>query len=592
MPENRVMMIKNAVVAQKIAERDFSTKKRAAMDLADFGDPEKRAFPIRSQADLDNAARLIGHADNPDAVKRRIIAIAKRKGLTLPASWQNEMDEKPKEAAVSTSTFKPKQRIAQIKSFFLENDAISLNGRQYPTSAVDKLIQSAQVQLSDPNALPLTCYLSHDKADQDSTRDIVGKITYVGREGNKAYALIDIPDTVAGRDAATLVAGGYIRSQSLRASGAEMYTNSESAYPLVGGAGLTLTGIDFTSNPGLPQVARITDVVTESHDPQALNELFPARPSSMTLLEQDEETMNDTITEEQIDPMAGGTTKGISDMGDPHDDYAKRQYPVPNVAMNGDAPIDQAIHDHISGAMNLECSKMTNAESKVARASLLEAGAKFNKAAKMHLMAAHDAVASKLGVECASGGTGKMASDGMQDGDDDDKPSERDTSTLINALRETMKPQSVPAKAKETSHTMTPQEAAQLLAEAGYKVEAPKSKEEQLQEQLAAMKSEFEAKLAEAQQAQLKELTSIVERVAPPKPVQRRSLVEGASEYAPGKPYYTNGSYLREKMNSLSAAELLDRSRPLPEGIDAERLLKEMYGPLLALYDEVYHFVA
>ena len=580
-------MVKNAAVAHKIVERDFPTRQRAAMDLADFGDPEKRAFPVLSQHDLENAARLLGHASNPDAVKKRLIAIAKRKGLNLPVAWQEDEAKKPKEAAtpMSTSTFKPKSRLARVKVYWLEDDAISLNGRKYPREAVNRLIQSAQVHLSDPDSPPLTCYLSHDEADRDATLALAGKVTDVGRENTKAYAWLDIPDTATGRDAATLVAGQYIRTMSLRASGAEMRMDSESAFPLVGGSNLKLEGIDFTSSPGLPQVARISDIVTESHEPQAINELFHARPSAL-IIEQEEDTMDQAITEEQVDPMASGTTKGISDMGDPHDKYSKRQYEVPNVQMNGEAHIDQQIHDHISGAMNLECSTMTHAESLRARASLLEAGAKFNKTAKMHLMAAHDAVASKLGVECASGGTGKMADDGMQDGDDDDKKMEHyDATALITTLREALTPsqkarQEAPAPAKEIKPKMTPQEAAQLLAEAGYSVQPPKTKEEQLQEQLATMQAEFDRKLAEQLAASKQEQVeafkqAIAESKLPAPPPQRRSLVESTPSRQ--RPYYRNGDYLREKMQSMDFERLLDRSAPMPEGIDPERLLRELY---------------
>jgi hypothetical protein len=166
-------------------------------------------------------------------------------------------------------------RIAQIKSYFLEDDAISLNGRKYPAESVNRLIQSAQAQLSDPNALPLTCYVSHDDAYMDATRHLVGGLVKVDREGTKAYALIDIPDTTAGRDVATLIRGRFIRTMSLRASNAEMFIDKNEQVPLVGGSRLQLDGIDFTTSPGLPQVARIADI-TESHTPQSINEVFHA----------------------------------------------------------------------------------------------------------------------------------------------------------------------------------------------------------------------------------------------------------------------------------------------------------------------------
>ena len=55
----------------------------------DFAGPSQ-SFPIRNQSDVDAAAHLIGHAADPDAVKRKAIAIAKRLGLTLPAAWQKK----------------------------------------------------------------------------------------------------------------------------------------------------------------------------------------------------------------------------------------------------------------------------------------------------------------------------------------------------------------------------------------------------------------------------------------------------------------------------------------------------------------------
>jgi hypothetical protein len=75
-------------------KRYYSAKERREMPAEDFGDPEHRAFPVKDQEDLDNAARLIGHARNPEAVKRRLIEIAKRKRLRIPKEWEKEEDTK------------------------------------------------------------------------------------------------------------------------------------------------------------------------------------------------------------------------------------------------------------------------------------------------------------------------------------------------------------------------------------------------------------------------------------------------------------------------------------------------------------------
>src|SRR5580765_8335037 len=99
-------MVSNASVVQKIKEKQqeekyYSQKARDAMDDSDFAGPHQ-SFPVKTQQDVDNAAKLIGHADDPDAVKRKIIAIAKRKGFQIPDAWQG--DDKPKEASIPTQT--------------------------------------------------------------------------------------------------------------------------------------------------------------------------------------------------------------------------------------------------------------------------------------------------------------------------------------------------------------------------------------------------------------------------------------------------------------------------------------------------------
>ena len=66
---------------------DEGGKPREEIDAEDFAGPDK-SYPIVTQASVDDAASLIGKADDPDSVKAKIIAIAKRKGLTIPDAWQ------------------------------------------------------------------------------------------------------------------------------------------------------------------------------------------------------------------------------------------------------------------------------------------------------------------------------------------------------------------------------------------------------------------------------------------------------------------------------------------------------------------------
>jgi hypothetical protein len=75
----------------EIARRYFSQKERDSMPESSFCGPGK-SFPITSQADVNNAARLIGHADNPDAVKACIKRKAKANGWSIPDAWKSDSD--------------------------------------------------------------------------------------------------------------------------------------------------------------------------------------------------------------------------------------------------------------------------------------------------------------------------------------------------------------------------------------------------------------------------------------------------------------------------------------------------------------------
>src|SRR5579871_1237779 len=83
-------MLKNA--------HDLTSEERDKLAEGDFAWPEERKYPIRTQQDVDSAAKLIGKApaDKQAAIKKRIIALAKKKNLTIPDDW--------KEAPMSADT--------------------------------------------------------------------------------------------------------------------------------------------------------------------------------------------------------------------------------------------------------------------------------------------------------------------------------------------------------------------------------------------------------------------------------------------------------------------------------------------------------
>lgn len=56
----------------------------------DWGDPEHDLFPLKDQDDVTSAGHLIGKAKNPGAVKKRVMAFAKRHGFTIPKAWEDD----------------------------------------------------------------------------------------------------------------------------------------------------------------------------------------------------------------------------------------------------------------------------------------------------------------------------------------------------------------------------------------------------------------------------------------------------------------------------------------------------------------------
>lgn len=76
----------------------LTKKQRDDLPASAFGDPTGRKFPILDQDDLDSAASLIGKADNPNAVKARIITIANRLKLSIPDAWKGNEAADPGEA--------------------------------------------------------------------------------------------------------------------------------------------------------------------------------------------------------------------------------------------------------------------------------------------------------------------------------------------------------------------------------------------------------------------------------------------------------------------------------------------------------------
>jgi phage head maturation protease len=97
----------------------YTQKDRENIPAEDFAGPNK-TFPIVVPQDVSDAARLVGHAKDPAAVKANIIKIAKRKGAKfvakLPDSWREDKEERAMSAP--TPTLERAAQTAKVANFY------------------------------------------------------------------------------------------------------------------------------------------------------------------------------------------------------------------------------------------------------------------------------------------------------------------------------------------------------------------------------------------------------------------------------------------------------------------------------------------
>lgn len=576
-------------------------------------------------------------AEDQAAIKRKVVTLYHRIAKANPKKDVATDPFSKKESAPTESVSvvsgpssslpsRPRSRIATIRVCWIEDNARSLNGRIYPREAVDALIASAQRKLSDPAALPITCFLSHADADEDRTPALIGRITNVWREGTRGMADIDLADTGPARDALALISGHYLCTESLRARGAELHTDKRYDVPVVGGANLELEGIDLTNYPGLEQVARIQQIhLAEStaRRDDGLTEVFALTPSDVqfTLKENALSKKLSPLTEaklreEGILPRVSGDSPSMTN--DPVGDaYQQKNYPVPDLVDPDSMPTatskqlmeaHKRAHDHLANVLDACVAPIHSKESLIPLAKpLTEAGAKLAKKHAAALIAAHDESAKQCGMSCECGYQKAMSGNaGGNDDDDSDESSVRPNGPASPQMTPGFANQAAPGvpaqggkkgKAWQPSTTSSDnmemdkkerkralKEALAFLEESGYNVQLDrkKSETELLKEQIEAMKAERAKEMAE-----LKDLFVNANRApvqAPPP--QRRSVVLGANSGSglprPNMPLH--GNHLQEQIKALNWQDLTDRTRPLPENIPIEMLIKEFeqyFGLLL-----------
>ncbi|HLG72144.1 MAG TPA: hypothetical protein VFE42_20690 [Chloroflexota bacterium] len=162
---------------------------------------------------------------------------------------------------------------AKVAGTFLKKDAISLNNRFYPAETVERVVRKAQKRLQTEGSIPIHQLVKHGAADTDESLQVVGRLTHVYMDGDYARYEGEIPNTAAGRDVATLVAGGFLNSVSLRAapesSVVERGEMDGRALDIV--RDFDLDGVDYTLYPGIRDDARVESItIFESVDPAAV----------------------------------------------------------------------------------------------------------------------------------------------------------------------------------------------------------------------------------------------------------------------------------------------------------------------------------
>lgn len=496
-----------------------------------------------------------------------------------------------------------------LTAVILEDGAVSLNGRQYPPETVERLLQHTQEDLADPDALPITCYVNHAAADEDDALRLCGRVVAIWREGTKILARIALAPTQAGRELAALSAGGYLRSVSIRASGCELQP-SPSGPPLVvekPGERCCIRGVDFTASPGLADVARIVSVdpapvsavpvlagAEGQRGEKILTESFSCSwDQGVIRMQQDscEEMREDTI-----EPLVRGTSPGMND-SPTTGDYARRMMELPPTAdpYGGAHPALEAhrtVHDHVAAVLDSALAPMHGQQEAVRGAGcalLQEAGRVLAQRHVERLVKAHDESAKVLGYECHECYKEALATARKQQANEPDSDDQME----------------------QQRKTMTIEEAQRLLAEAGYRIERPKTREEQLLSQLEA-----QSKQLDLLREQVERLTAASARPSGPRvPAwwagtshpgrtsgamtgagaeedprpRRKSLVEGANtspSLAREPIVYRNGDYLRERYDQIEWSRLVDRSYPLPEWINIDWLVNELAQAACAAAEE------
>ena len=451
-----------------------------------------------------------------------------------PSDLDGELDADKKKQQKQESV-KPQKKIATLPICFLEYNARSLNGRIYPKPTCDAIFQAAQEQLAHPEnySHPPTTFVSHEDANGNVNTHLVGGPTKVWQEGNKFWANVDLADTSVARDMLGLAEGGYLKSASMRVLGVELRHDRNFDVPLVvvpEGVTPEFLGIDLTTRPGLAKVARIQPVLYESQTQMPFTEEF---------------SLNNVMIESRLSTPEKGHPMAIPI-------YLQ----VIAEALTADRQAHQGIHDHLAGVLDATVAAKHGSESARLIASveseLSEEGKAIAKQHATRLAAAHDMAAHQLGTECEGCYKESLGIplDSDQDGPD------------------------VPPNQQKGEENLTPEQMIEALKAAGYNINPPKSKEQELQEA-------FDAKLAAQKKEFNEQFAALQNNNNANNPPQRQTQSLGGvnsgnpNEFEP-EYIYQEGDYLQGKLHPKNWKALANRRVPWPQDVDPNQALFEL----------------
>lgn len=177
-----------------------SASERDAMADEDFGDPTNKLFPVRTQAEFREAMRELAYADDPTAVKNRVLEIAARKGLNindyewpyyqssgvskpLGTALYSQEEQTDMSTVIETPAIVPAE---QPKGFLDSLRALFSSAKPEELEAAESALTSAKTGKT-PREIELEAQLAQFTANTETQRVAALKAAAEG----KADALID-----------------------------------------------------------------------------------------------------------------------------------------------------------------------------------------------------------------------------------------------------------------------------------------------------------------------------------------------------------------------------------------------------------------